>query len=505
MASLEEIRQSRLAKLELLKASGMEPYPAKVPRDMCLKDARANFAEFSKSGRVVSLTGRIMAIRGQGAILFVVLDDGKAKLQTVFKKDTLDEKLFKLFADAADMGDFISVTGTFFVTQRGEESLLVTSWTMASKSLAPLPEKWHGLTDEDERFRKRYLDMVMTPELRDLFIKKSKFWDATRSFLKREGFLEVETPTLEITTGGAEARPFKTHHNDFDIDVFMRISVGELWQKRLMAGGFQKTFEIGRAYRNEGTSPEHLQEFTNMEFYWSYANYRDGMKLVQELYRTIAKEVFGTTTFTTRGHTFDLSHEWKEIDYVDEIKKQTGIDVLNASEKDMEAKLRELKVKYEGANRERLMDTLWKFCRKKISGPAFLVHHPKLVSALAKESKEKPGTVERFQVLLAGSEIGNGYSELNDPIDQRSRFEVQQKLIESGDEEAMMPDWEFVETLEHGMPPTCGFGFGDRFFAFLVDKPLRETVMFPLMRPKIDEALKSPETDDKKKDSKKKK
>jgi lysyl-tRNA synthetase class 2 len=272
-----------------------------------------------------------------------------------------------------------------------------------------------------------------------------------------------------------------------------------------MAGGFQKTFEIGRAYRNEGTSPEHLQEFTNMEFYWSYANYRDGMKLVQELYRTVAQEVFGTTTFTTRGHTFDLADEWVEVDYVDEIKKQTGIDVLNSSEKDMEMKLRELKVKYDGTNRERLMDTLWKYCRKKISGPAFLVHHPKLVSALAKESKQKPGTVERFQILLAGSEIGNGYSELNDPIDQRSRFEVQQKLIESGDEEAMMPDWEFVETLEHGMPPTCGFGFGDRFFAFLVDKPLRETVMFPLMRPKSAEVVKPLPEGEEKKDSKKKK
>ena len=498
MASIDEIRQARLAKLELLRSAGMEPYPAKVPRDMCLKDARDNFAAFSKENKTISLAGRIMAIRGQGAILFVVLDDGKAKLQAVFKKDTLDEKLFKLFADAADIGDFISVTGTFFVTQRGEESLLVTSWKMATKSLLPLPEKWHGLQDEEEKLRKRYLDMVMSPELRDLFLKKSKFWDVTRNFLKENGFVEVETPTLEVTTGGAEARPFKTHHNDYDLDVFLRISVGELWQKRLMAGGFQKTFEIGRAYRNEGSSPEHLQEFTNMEFYWGYANYKDGMKLVEELYRTLAKKVFGTTKFTTRGHTFDLADEWKEVDYVDEVKKITGIDVLSATEKEMEKKLQDLKVKYEGNNRERLTDTLWKYCRKKISGPAFLVHHPKLVSALAKEVPGRPGVVERFQVLLAGSEIGNGYSELNDPIDQRARFEVQKKLIESGDEEAMMPDWEFVETLEHGMPPTCGFGFGDRFFAFLVDKPLRETVLFPLVRPKGDQIPVSKEGQEKK-------
>lgn len=484
MASLDEIRQARLKKLDALKAAGMDAYPAKVPRDMSLAEAKANFAALEKAGKPISLSGRVMAVRGQGAIFFVVLDDGTGRFQSVFKKDDTDPKLFALFTEGADVGDFVSVTGTLFVTQRGEQSILVKEWAMASKSLAPLPEKWHGLTDEDERFRKRYLDMVMTPELRELFYKKAKFWETTRNFLKSKGFLEVETPTIETTTGGAEARPFETHHNDFDIDVFMRISVGELWQKRLMAGGFPKTFEIGRAYRNEGSSPEHLQEFTNMEFYWGYANYRDGMALVQELYREIAKNVFGTTKFTTRGHTFDLADEWKEVNYVDEVKRQTGVDVLTATEKEMEAKLRELGVKYEGTNKERLTDTLWKYCRKKISGPAFLTHHPKLVSALAKESKDQPGTVERFQVLLAGSEIGNGYSELNDPVDQRQRFEVQKKLIESGDEEAMMPDWEFVEMLEHGMPPTCGFGFGDRFFAFLVDKPLRETVMFPLMRPK---------------------
>ncbi|HVT74995.1 MAG TPA: lysine--tRNA ligase [Candidatus Paceibacterota bacterium] len=487
MASIDEIREARLGKIELLRKAGMDPYPSKVPRDMCLKDAKASFAEYAASNRPISLSGRVMAIRGQGAILFVVLDDGKGRMQAVFKKDTLSPDAFKLFTDAADIGDFISVTGTCFTTQRGEESVLVTAWTMASKSLLPLPEKWHGLEDEEERLRKRYLDMATRAELRDIFIKKAAFWDVTRNFLKDNGFLEVETPTLEITTGGAEARPFKTHHNDHDVDVFLRISIGELWQKRLMAGGFPKTFEIGRAYRNEGSSPEHLQEFTNMEFYWAYANYEDGMKLVQELYREIAKKVFGMTKFTTRGHTFDLADEWRKIDYVDEVKRTTGIDVLVATEKDMAAKLRELGVSYEGATRERLIDTLWKYCRKKISGPAFLINHPKIVSALSKESKKKPGTVERFQVLIAGSEIGNGYSELNDPLEQGARFEEQQKLIERGDEEAMMTDHEFVEMLEHAMPPTCGFGFGERLFAFLIDKPLRETQMFPLVKPKAEQ------------------
>ncbi len=486
MASLEELRAERVKKIELLRDAGMDPYPARVPRDHALNIVRDEFSALEASQETRSVSGRVMAIRGQGAILFVVLDDGTAKFQVVFKKDTLDETSFDLFEGAADIGDFISVTGTFFTTQRGEQSMLATSWMMATKSLLPLPEKWHGITDPDERFRKRYLDIVMNPELRDLFYKKAQFWEATRNFMIDHGFLEVETPTLELTTGGAEANPFKTHHKDFDIPVYLRISIGELWQKRLMAAGFPKTFEIGRAYRNEGTSPEHLQEFTNMEFYWAYADYNDGMKMTQMLYQKIAQDVFGTLEFTTRGHTFNLDGEWPVVEYVGEIQRQTGIDVLTASEEDMRAKLDELKVKYEGANRERLTDTLWKFCRKNIAGPAFLVHHPKLVSPLAKESKERPGTVERFQVLLAGSEVGNGFSELNDPLDQRARFELQQKLIEDGDEEAMMPEWEFVDMLEHGMPPTCGFGFGERLFAFMVDKPIRETQLFPLMRPKIE-------------------
>ena len=270
MASLEELRSARLQKLELLKKAGMEAYPAKVPRDFCLADAKANFASYEADKKEVSLCGRVMAIRGQGAILFVVLDDGKGTFQAVVKKDVLNAELFELFNGAVDIGDIMSVTGTFFVTQRGEQSILVTSWTMASKSLLPLPEKWHGLVDPDEKLRKRYLDFIMDPESRELFYKKAKFWKVTRGFLEEQGFLEVETPTLEVTTGGAEATPFKTHHNDFDLDVYLRISVGELWQKRLMAAGFPKTFEIGRVYRNEGTSPEHAQEFTNLEFYWAY-------------------------------------------------------------------------------------------------------------------------------------------------------------------------------------------------------------------------------------------
>lgn len=490
MASIEELRETRNQKLEALRKFGMDPYPAKVPRSFCLADARANFAEYEKSAKAVSLAGRVMAIRGQGAILFVVLDDGKATFQAVIKKDTLDAKLFDLLVQAVDIGDIISVTGTLFTTQRGEQSILVTSWTMATKTLLPLPEKWHGLADPDEKLRKRYLDFVMEPEMREIFKKKSKFWQVTRKFLEDEGFLEVETPTLELTTGGAEATPFKTHLNEYDMDVYMRISVGELWQKRLMAAGFPKTFEIGRVYRNEGTSPEHAQEFTNMEFYWAYADYKDGMDLVTRLYRKIATDVFGTTKFETRGFKFDLADEWKLVDYTEEIKKQTGIDIHKATDEELRKKLIALKISYEGVNRERFIDTLWKYCRKNIAGPAFLVNHPTIVAPLAKsmpadpKTGKIPATVQMFQPIIAGSEIGRGYSELNDPMDQRMRFEQQRKLLEKGDTEAMMPDWEFVEMLDHGMPPTCGFGFGERLFAVLAGKPLRETQLFPFVRPK---------------------
>jgi len=362
--------------------------------------------------------------------------------------------------------------------------LLVKNWRPLSKSLRPLPEKWHGLQDAEARYRHRYLDLLLDPDLRMLFVRKAKFWEATREFLKQRGFLEVETPTLEITTGGAEARPFKTHHNDFDLDLYLRISVGELWQKRLLAAGFEKTFEIGRVYRNEGTSAEHLQEFTNMEFYWAYVSAKEGMKLCRELYIYIAEKVFGKTKFETRGFKFDLADEWPLIDYAEEIKKQTGLDIGKALDKEIKNKLDELKVPYQGENRERLLDTLWKHCRKSIAGPAFLVGHPKIVAPLSKSNPQAPEKTEMFQPIIAGSEVGRGYSELNDPLDQKARFDEQKKLLAAGDEEAMMPDEEFVEMLEYGMPPACGFGFGERLFAILEDKPLRETHLFPLMRPK---------------------
>jgi lysyl-tRNA synthetase, class II len=479
MTSLEELREVRSQKLQKLKDFGIEPYPAESNRTHGINEAIENFSQFeidptvslvdiSKSKMIV-LAGRVMSIRTQGAITFFNIFDGTETFQGFLRCPKVDQttagddeireyqKLLKeveLFTDIVDTGDFIEIKGPLFRTKTDQMSMMVNSWRMLSKSLLPLPEKWHGLQDIEERYRKRYLDILSNPELRDIFQKKAKFWQAIRTFMIDKDFLEVETPSLEVTTGGAEAEPFKTHHNDLDIDVYMRISVGELWQKRLMAGGFPKTFEIGRAYRNEGTSPNHAQEFTNCEFYWAYADYLKGMDFVRELYIKIAKDVFGTTKFTTRDHTFDLSDEWKKISYVEEIERQTGIDVYDTDEGELIEKLKELGIKSDALTRERMIDSLWKYCRKSISGPAFIIDYPDFMQPLAKRSHTNPKAVEQFQVLLGGAEIGKGYSELNDPLDQRTRFEHQQSLLRAGDKEAMMPEWDFVEMLEHGMPPT---------------------------------------------------
>jgi lysyl-tRNA synthetase class 2 len=483
MSNIEDLRADREAKIQHLVEQGVNPYPSTTKRSHTVSTFITEFESLYSDQNEVTIAGRMMAFREHGAIAFIDVLDGTGKIQAFCSKEEMGEDNFDNLLKSMSLGDFIEVTGPAYLTKRGTQAILVKSWQVLAKALQNIPTEHFGIKDEDERYRKRYLDLLLKPELRELFVKKAKFWSVTRSFMERNGFLEVETPTLEVTTGGAEARPFSTHHNDYDMPVHLRISIGELWQKRLMAAGFDKTFEIGKAYRNEGSSPEHLQEFTNMEFYWAYANYRDGMRLVRELYIELAEKVFDTTKFEARGHSFDLADEWTEIDYVTAVEDKTGINVLNASEDEMKQKLNELGVEYDGENRERLTDTLWKYCRKQISGPAFLVHHPKLVAPLAKECSDGQ-TVERFQPIIAGSEVGNGYSELNDPADQRKRFEEQRKLLEAGDEEAMMPDWEFVEMLEYGMPPTCGFGFGERLFAFLAGETLRETQLFPLMKPK---------------------
>ncbi len=488
MASLEEIRTERLKKLDILKSRGFEAYPSKVARDYSLKEVRDDYEKLFIHSNTVALVGRVMAIRGQGAIQFIVLNDGTGTFQGVLKRDVLGEEKMNLFGEVVDIGDFVGIEGRLFETQRQEKSVEVASWTMAAKSLRPLPEKWHGLQDPEEKLRQRYLDILFDDELRDLFVKKSKFWNAIRTFLLNEGFLEVETPVLENTTGGADAKPFATHHNALDLDVFLRIACGELWQKRLMVAGYTKVFEIGRIFRNEGMSAEHAQDYTQLEFYWAYANYEDGMKLVERMYKHVAMEVFGTLVFTIHGHEVDLGKQWERYDYCETIKKMTGVDVRSASVSvrvEILEKLVSLHIEHKPSdNLTRLIDLLWKHCRKQLSGPGFLVNVFWKMSPLAKRNPSDTVTVEQFQPIIAGSEVGKGYSELNDPIDQRVRFEDQQRMRDAGDEEAQMFDRDFVEALEHGMPPTCGFGVSERLFAFLADKPIRETQIFPLMKPK---------------------
>ncbi|HUO55858.1 MAG TPA: amino acid--tRNA ligase-related protein, partial [Candidatus Paceibacterota bacterium] len=323
------------------------------------------------------------------------------------------------------------------------------------------------------------------PELRAIFERRAKFWQAIRGFLLARGFLEVETPVLETSPGGADARPFITHHNALDIDVYLRISVGELWQKRLLVAGFPKVFEIGRIFRNEGESREHLQDFTNCEFYEAFSDLKKGGQLVKELYRHIAKEVYGKYSFTNRDHSFDLADEWGVIDFCETIKERFDVDPLTCSDEEaIEYAKRAGVVFGDEPNKARAIDHLWKLIRKEIAGPAFLVGVPVYLEPLAKRFPNDPRKVERFQVIIAGSEVGKGFSELNDPEDQRARFEEQEKLREKGDDEAQRLDEEYIRAMEYGMPPAFGFAPPLRLFSIFEDKPMHETQLFPLLRPK---------------------
>jgi len=486
MSTIDEIKKTRLEKLEKIKIAGINPYPAITKRMHCIADVLANFVKLEKSGKEIVVAGRIMAQRGHGALLFLDVCDGSGKMQVIVKKDKIGDKEFDFFQDIFDTGDFFEFKGFLLETKTKEKSLEASGYNILSKSLLPLPEKWHGLQDIEERLRKRYLDILFNPEVKQMIERRAIFWNAMREFLVSKGFLEVETPALEVTPGGADARPFVTHHNALDIDIYLRISMGELWQKKLMVAGFEKTFEIGRQFRNEGMDAEHLQDYTQMEFYWAYAGYEQGMELVEEMYKHIAKKTFDTLKFEINGHKVDLGKKWGKYDYCSVVQERTGVNVLQASLAEMEQALQKLGIVYDkkGLNKNRAMDSLWKFCRKKIAGPGFLINVPAAVSPLAKRLEKNPELTGRFQVLIAGSEVGNGYGELNDPVDQAQRFTEQQKLREQGDEEAQMFDHDFVEALEYGMPPTCGFGVSERLFSFLVGKPARECQIFPLMKPK---------------------
>jgi len=479
--SSNDMREDRLKKIDILKAAGMESYPAHTSRTISIQDYITGFDTAGEQ----TLAGRVLSVRGQGGILFATLFDGTGRIQLVLQKEDIEEGLFALFTEAVDQGDFIEATGTPYTTKRGEQSLKTTMWRMLAKSLLPLPSEFYGVKDEELKLRERYLDILLNKEVREMFERRSKFWQAARNFLLQRGFMEVETPILENTPGGADARPFVTHHNALDIEVYLRISAGELWQKKLLVAGFPKVFELGRIFRNEGQSREHLQDYTQLETYEAYSDRQNGQVFVQDLYRHIAQEVYGIQQFSINGHEVDLAREWEEIDFCSIIEKHFGIHPLTASETQAIDAAKKAGITFaEKPNKARAVDHLWKQLRKTIAGPAFLVGVPVFLEPLAKRDAQNPGVVDRLQVLLAGSEVGKGYSELNDPLDQEKRFEEQQAMRDAGDDEAQRLDTDFVKALEYGMPPAFGFGVSERLFAFLENKPAHETQLFPLLRPK---------------------
>ncbi len=482
--SEHDIRTDRLRKLGMLKSVGMDGYPARTKRDTSITDFLVDFDAREASGKPQTIAGRLMSKRGQGGIMFADIFDGE-KTQLVFQKADMDESMFTLFADAVDTGDFLEATGSASKTKRGERSLKVTHWKMLAKALLPIPTEYFGIKDEELILRQRYLDILLNEEVRKMFERRATFWQSARQFYLSRGFLEVETPVLETTPGGADARPFKTHHNALDIDVYLRISAGELWQKKLLIAGYPKVFEIGRIFRNEGQSREHLQDYTQLESYEAFSDAKEGMEFVKELYRHIAKETYGQYSFTIGDHEVDLADDWAIIDFASSIKQRYGIDPISCSEEEAVSAAKNAGVKFgDVPNKARAVDHLWKQIRKSITGPAFLRGVPVFLEPLAKRVEDDESIVDRFQVILAGSEMGKGYSELNDPQDQRARFEEQQKLRDEGDDEAQRLDEEYIRAMEFGMPPAFGFGVSERLFSFLENRPAHETQLFPLLRPK---------------------
>jgi lysyl-tRNA synthetase class 2 len=492
MATLQDYRDERLRKLAELRELGVDPYPAKSNRTHFTNDVVEKFAELE--GQTVTIAGRIVGIRKFGKLAFIVLRDKTAQVQLFLHAPDVAEtdgpagiigiKQLPLL----DTGDFIEATGDVIKTKTGEISVGVKSLRLLTKSLRPLPTE---LTDKEQRLRRRYVDMSVNTDVKQRFIRRSKFWQATRDFMNEHYFVEVNVPVLEHTTGGADANPFVTHMDALDQDFYLRIS-HELPLKRLLGAGFEKVYDIGPRFRNENYSDEHLPEHVAMEWYWAYANWQDGMKFQEELFTSVLEKTFGTLQFKIGGFDVDMSKQWEVWDYATVIKDRYGIDVYDSPLDDVKKALADNKLEVEKTeNRARGIDKLWKNIRKDVAGPVWLINTPKFISPLAKTSVDDERVVERFQAVIAGSELSNGFSELNDPIDQLNRFTEQQKMRDAGDDEAMMLDIDYIEMLEYGMPPACGLGFSERVFWIFEGVSAREGVPFPALRHEIDETTKS--------------
>lgn len=503
--------QGRINKLRLLEKSWFVLYPEKFDKNANVSDLikmkEENMVQSLEMSDLdndpqpeFNIAWRLMSFRSHWKLSFATLTDNSWTLQLAFKnnsvtinnwiesKDLFDIEWnqlngYEFIKKYVDVWDIIWVKWNIFLSKKWELTLFVKHLQILTKTLNPLPEKYHGLKDLDTRFRKRYLDILLNSWVKEMLERRSLYFKAIRDFMNIKWFMEVDTPVLENTTGWADARPFITHHNAFDMDVFLRISAWELWQKRLMVAWFEKIFELWRIFRNEWISHEHAQDYMQMEVYWAYADYQVMMNLVKDMYLQIIDKVYGKRVFNIRGFEVDFNKEWEVIDYQKVIKEKLWIDIFESTEEEIMQKLQEIWAHYEAWNRPRLVDYLWKYIRKSISWPAFLINEPKFTSPLAKSDVNNPEITHRFHVIIAWSEVGNGYSELNDPLDQKERFEQQQALRDSWDDEAQMADRDFVEALMHGMPPTAWFGVSERLFAFLEDKSIREIQTFPLMKP----------------------
>lgn len=495
MATLKELRDERLRKLDELKGLGVNPFPATAKRTHTLKEVIENFDALENQR--VTVVGRIVAIRKFGKIAFVVVRDMSGSLQLFLTGDKLapleasQSQLGMNELPLLDAGDFIEASGLVVRTKTGEISVEAHRIRLLTKSLRPMPVSREGFTNKEERLRRRYVDMNVNQEVRDRFVRRSKFWQATREFLDQQGFVEVNVPVLEHTTGGADANPFVTHMDALGQDFYLRIS-HELPLKRLLGAGFEKVYDIGPRFRNENYSDEHLPEHVAMEWYWAYADWQQGRQFQEELFKFVLERTFGTLQYKLGKFDVDLSKTWEVWDYAEVIQKHYGLDIFVCSLDDVRKTLQAHKLEVENTeNKARGIDKLWKNVRKDVAGPVWLINIPTFISPLAKTNPDRPETTQRFQAVVAGSELSNGFSELNDPLEQLGRFVEQQSMREAGDDEAMMLDIDFVEMLEYGMPPACGLGFSERVFWVFEGVTAREGVPFPQLRHEVDELTRS--------------
>ncbi len=491
MSSFEEIKNERIKKLNLLKEKKADPFPIFTGADLTVSGVLADFENLVKKEKEVKIAGRIMAVRAHGGSVFFDLNDGGGKIQIYFKKDEMSEGQFDLFSETADIGDFVLVQGTPFTTKKKEKSVKAFSWKMLAKSLRSLPEKWHGLSDVEERFRKRYLDTLMNEDARNRFVLRSKVVSEIRKFLDKEGFLEVETPILQALAGGALAKPFKTHHNALDIDLFLRIAP-ELYLKRLLVGGFTKVYEIAKNFRNEGIDATHNPEFTMLESYEAYRDAEYLMDFTERLFKEIIFGCFGKYAINFDGNEINFEEKYSRVKYFDLFRKYALVaNPETATKEDYSLKAKQLGVEVKDfEDKEKIMDNIYKkICRPKLIQPVFIVDYPAGASPLAKRKEKNKDLIDRFQLVAGGYELTNAFSELNDPIDQKERFKEQDKAKERGDEEVSPSDEDYLEAMEYGMPPAAGFGLGiDRLIMLLSDtRNIKEVILFPTMRPKAEE------------------